>query len=128
MGKLKIRCIYQENGCEDVLLLENLVNHENSCQFNKKICKKCLCDKLVDHDCIQSLLDFKQKLLQTNNELEDKLNSALNQISFLKSENEKYLLSINELSNANELKPSASNKVKQCFLENYFNFVFSHFQ
>ncbi len=124
MGKLKIRCIYETNGCKDVIFLENVYSHEKSCQFNKKICVKCLCDQLHDHDCIQSLLDFKHKLLQNNtellqknNELEDKLNLALNKISNLESENKTYFLLIHELSNANEPKPSTSNEVKiQSFL------------
>ncbi len=130
MGKLKIRCIYEKNGCKDVLLLHNLENRENFCGFNEKIFEKCLCDKLVDHNCIQSLSNFKQKLLQkndellqTNYELEDKFTTALNQISSPKSENENYLRLIEELSNANTSKPCTSNEVnyyKYCFDYNFF--------
>ncbi len=109
MKKLKTRCIYEKNERKNALFSDN---HESSGRFTKKICEKCFCNKLVDHDCVQSLLDFKQKLLQTNDELEIKLNSALNQISSLKSENENYLLLIQELSKANETKPNTANEVK----------------
>jgi hypothetical protein len=106
LKKLKTRCIYEKNERIDTLFSDN---HESSDWLTKKICEKCFGHKCVDHDCVKSLLDFKQQLLQTNDELEIKLNSALNQISSLKSENENYLLLIQELSNANETKPNTAN-------------------
>ncbi len=118
MKKLKTRCIYK-NERKDALFLDN---HESSGRLTKKICEKCLCDEIVGHDCIQSLLNFKQKLQQSNNELQDKLNSALNRISSLKSENENYLLLIQELSKADEPKESTADEVKINILLKFFHF------
>jgi hypothetical protein len=121
LKKLKTRCIYEKNERKDTLFLDN---HECSGLLTEKICEKCFGDKRVDHDCVKSLLDFKQKLLQTNDELEIKLNSALNQISSLKSENENYLLLIQELSKPNETKPNTANEVKIDILFEIVSFRF----
>jgi hypothetical protein len=61
-------------------------------------------------------------LQQSNNELQDKLNSALNRISSLKSENENYLLLIQELSKADEPKESTADEVKINILLKFFHF------
>jgi hypothetical protein len=50
LGKLKIRCIYEKNGCKKISFLFNLKNHEKICRFNQ-----CFCLRSVDHDCIQEL-------------------------------------------------------------------------
>ncbi len=119
MKKLKTRCIYEKNERNDDLFSDN---HENSGRLANEVCEKCFGDKLVDHDCVKSLLDFKLKLLKTNEELEIKLNSALNQISSLKSENEKYLLLIQEFSKSDEPKQSTANEVKINILLKLFHF------
>jgi hypothetical protein len=113
LGKLKIRCIYDKNGCQEILLLDNLDNHQKSCRFENLLCDKCLCEEPVDHDCVKSSLESKQKLTQSNTELKDELKSAKEMISSLKSEIESYLQTIQGLSNANELKelPKTSNEV-----------------
>ncbi len=48
LGKMRIRCIYDKNGCKGILLLDNLENHQKSCRFNKKICEKCFCDQSLN--------------------------------------------------------------------------------
>jgi hypothetical protein len=113
LGKLKIRCIYDKNGCQEILLLDNLDNHQKTCRFENFLCDKCFCEEPVDHDCVKSLLESKRKLIQSNAELNDELKSAKEIISSLKSEIENYLQTIQELSNANESKamPKYSNEV-----------------
>ncbi len=110
---MKIRCIHDKNGCQEILSLDNLDNHQKSCRFEKLLCDKCFCEEPVDHDCVKSLLESKQKLIQSNTELKDELKSAKEMISSLKSEIESYLQTIQGLSNANELKelPKTSNEV-----------------
>jgi hypothetical protein len=127
LGKLKIRCIYDKNGCQEILLLDNLDNHQKSCRFENLLCDKCFCEEPVDHDCVKSLLESKQKLIQSNSELKEELKSAKEMISSLKSEIESYLQTIQELSNGNEFKalPKTSNEVWilpfQVFIIFFFN-------
>jgi hypothetical protein len=120
LGKLKIRCIYNKNGCEEILLLDNLENHEKICRFDKSFCEKCFCNLSVDHNCIESLFQSKQNLIESNNQLIDdnnklkeRLNFANDKISSLNSEIENYLRTIQELISANETvkKEKTINKV-----------------
>jgi hypothetical protein len=78
LGKLTIRCKYEENGCRAILLLDNLSLHENGCDFREKLCDKCFCVLLENHDCVKSLLGVKRKLNATIVGLETQLNSTLN--------------------------------------------------
>jgi hypothetical protein len=100
LGKLKIRCIYDKNGCKEILSIDNLNNHQNSCRFEKKICKKCFCEQSINHDCIETLLELKQESDRKINELQNELKLAKEEISSLKSEKENY---IQEVSNAKEV-------------------------
>jgi hypothetical protein len=109
LGKLKIRCIYNKNGCQEVLLLDNLENHEKTCRFDKPFCDRCFCLLLADHNCVESLLQSKRILIETNNQLKEsnsqlkeELNLANNKISSLNSEIENYLQTIQKLTNAIE--------------------------
>jgi hypothetical protein len=52
MGMLKIRCIYEKNGCEEILFLNNLTNHERSCPFERNLCRICACERSLEHDCV----------------------------------------------------------------------------
>ncbi len=106
MGKLKIRCIYNENGCQEILLLNNLENHEKTCRFGKPFCDKCHCILSVNHNCVESLLESKQvliesnnQLIENNNKLKEELNLANGKIISLNSEIEDYLRTIQELTN-----------------------------
>ncbi len=103
MGKLRIRCIYEKNGCKEILSLDNLNNHQISCRFDKRICEKCFCELCVNHDCIKSLLEAKKKADEKINDLQIELYLAKEEISSLKSEKENYLQTIQEISNANEV-------------------------
>jgi len=71
MAKLIIRCLFEENGCKEIL-----ENHEKSCSFDIKICEKY---------CIKSLLESKEKLDKRILELEDEFTSAKDEINSLKS-------------------------------------------
>jgi hypothetical protein len=109
LGKLKIRCIYDKNGCKEILLLDNLENHEKICRFDKAFCEKCFCNLSLDHNCIESLLQSKQNLIESNNQLiednnklKEKLNFTNDKISSLNFEIENYSRTIQELTNANE--------------------------
>jgi hypothetical protein len=109
LGKLKIRCIYDKNGCEEILLLDNLEHHEKICRFNKSFCEKCFCNLSIDHNCIESLLQSKQNLIESNdqliednNKLKEKLNFTNDKISSLNSEIENYSRTIQVLTNAKE--------------------------
>jgi hypothetical protein len=104
LGKLKIRCIYNENGCKEILILDNLENHQKSCRFDKPICDQCFGLRSVDHNCVKYLLESQQKLIESNKELQKELNSAKDKISSLEKEIESYLQTIQELTIANEDK------------------------
>jgi hypothetical protein len=110
LGKMRIRCIYDKNGCKGILLLDNLENHQKSCRFNKKICEKCFCDQSSNHDCVKGLLDSKQELIKSNEELQKELKSATKKISSMKSEIEKYLQTIQELTNSNRKEKPCNTK------------------
>ncbi len=117
MGKLRIHCINVKNGCKEILLLDKLDNHQKSCRFDKKTCGKCFCDQSVNHDCIRSLLESKQKLIQTNEEdlkeLKEKLKLSTEMNISMKSEIANYLQTIQDMSNANQPKvgPSITREV-----------------
>ncbi|CAG2170248.1 unnamed protein product, partial [Oppiella nova] len=67
LGKLQIRCDFKDKGCEQLINLEDLTLHTNSCRFRFKPqkCDKCLCDlDFFGHNCIQSLLRLNQKANQ----------------------------------------------------------------
>jgi hypothetical protein len=83
LGKMRIHCIYDENGCKEILLLDKLENHQKSCCFTKKICEKCFCDQSSKHDCVKSLLNSKQELIKSNEELQKELKSATEKVFFL---------------------------------------------
>jgi hypothetical protein len=114
LGKLKIRCTYSKNGCQEILLLDNLENHEKMCCFEKPFCDQCFCQQSVNHNCIESLLQSKQELIESYSEIENELKLAKDEISVLKAENESYLLTIQELSNIIEVRDMTiiSNEVK----------------
>jgi hypothetical protein len=78
LGKLTIRCKYEENGCREILLLDNLSLHENGCDFREKVCKKSFCVLLENHDCVQSLLGANLRSSETIVGLKTQLNSSSN--------------------------------------------------
>jgi hypothetical protein len=52
LGKLSIRCKYEEKGCQEIILLDNLSLHENGCDFREKFCDKCFCVLLENRNCV----------------------------------------------------------------------------
>ncbi len=119
---MKIRCIYNKNGCQEILLLNNLENHEKTCRFGKPFCDKCLCILSIDHNCVENLLESKQvliesnnQLIENNNKLKEELNLANDKIISLNSEIEDYLRTIQELTNANGVEKIAETKNEVCF-------------
>jgi hypothetical protein len=113
LGKMKIRCIYDKNGCKEVLLLDNLENHQKSCRFDKTFCDKCFFRQSTDHNCVERLLECKRELLENNNKLQEELKLASDEISSFKSEKESYHQLIQELTDYLEEKTlnNTSNEV-----------------
>ncbi|CAG2165547.1 unnamed protein product [Oppiella nova] len=60
LGNLKINCEFWDNGCREVIKLEDLIQHTAICEHNEakrpKTCDVCYCDKTRDHDCVKALL------------------------------------------------------------------------
>ncbi len=52
LGKLRIRCINEKNGCKEISLLSNLDSHETKCH-DKSICDQRFCLRSVNHNCVK---------------------------------------------------------------------------
>ncbi|CAG2173281.1 unnamed protein product, partial [Oppiella nova] len=63
LGNLNINCEFWDNGCQEVIKLEDLIQHTAICEHNEakrpKACDVCYCDKTRDHDCVKALLVVK---------------------------------------------------------------------
>jgi hypothetical protein len=105
LGKLTIRCKYEENGCQTILLLDNLSLHENSCDFREKFCDKCFCVLLENHDCVQSLLEADRSLSETIVGLATQLNSTPNIQNPNDIENNNYFRIENVIQNERRFNP-----------------------
>ncbi|CAG2111216.1 unnamed protein product [Medioppia subpectinata] len=66
LGRFKIQCDYWENGCHDLIKLEDLPHHTANCRYNDVKCNKCQCEQTPGHDCIAALLELNSKLLAEN--------------------------------------------------------------
>ncbi len=55
LRRMKIRCSHDKNGYKEILLLDNLENHEKICRFAKPFCDQCFCQQSVNHNCIESI-------------------------------------------------------------------------
>ncbi len=75
LGKLTIRCKFEKNGCQQILLLDNLSLHENGCDFREKLCDKCFCVLIENHECV---LGANRRLRETIVGLETQSNSTPN--------------------------------------------------
>ena len=60
LQNLKISCDYKENGCDEVVKLENLTKHTTSCQFNVTKCDQCYYVKKPGHNCVLAKLELSQ--------------------------------------------------------------------
>ena len=73
-----------------------------------KICQKCFCDQSANHDCIKSLLESKQIVIQYNEELKKELQIAKDKILFLESDAEDYVATIQGLISSNQQRDRPS--------------------
>ena len=48
LNELKIRCVYHDRGCQEILQLQDIEQHENSCGFALAICTNRGCDVTVN--------------------------------------------------------------------------------
>jgi hypothetical protein len=105
LGKLEIHCINKKNGCDEILKLENLELHEKSCLYVKSMCDSCKCQMSPRHNCVKSLLETKYMLIELSEDLKTEINS-------LKSENENYLRTIQQLSHYQKIKNPSDNPLE----------------
>jgi E3 ubiquitin-protein ligase NRDP1 len=66
ISKLRIHCKFQNSGCDSIVELEKLEDHELNCGFNpNKFCDKC--DFIIhlgeEHDCLTNLMATKLSLV-----------------------------------------------------------------
>ena len=74
IGKLKISCDYESNGCKESVELESLSQHMTRCEY--RFCKTCEFRPIGEsdeHNCIEVLKNM-------NNELKEKYEKSLNTI------------------------------------------------
>ncbi|CAG2111215.1 unnamed protein product [Medioppia subpectinata] len=69
LGRFKIQCDYWENGCRDVIKLEDLTGHTVNCRYNVANCSKCQCAQTSGHNCIKALQELNSKLIAENKTL-----------------------------------------------------------
>ncbi len=65
ISKLRIYCKNRNSGCDSIITLENLDDHESSCQFSPdNSCDICKLDVIPgeEHDCITHLLAMNMSL------------------------------------------------------------------
>ena len=54
LSKRQFYCKNQENGCDEMVFYENVVEHEKTCKFNLISCKNTECDtKMLENDIIK---------------------------------------------------------------------------
>ena len=77
LDKLKTKCNYESNGCQEVVEFGSLSSHLKECLH--RICSKCgfTLGRVEDHNCVQLLISDNKRLKQ-------ELNQCLNQFSSLK--------------------------------------------
>ena len=120
IGKLKISCDYDSNGCKESVELESLSQHMTRCEY--RFCKTCEFRPIGEsdeHNCIEVLKnesnEWKEKYeksLNTIKELEDKLKAENIRIKELNEKLEE------ELRQKNEWKVKYENEVKRIDMDN----------
>jgi len=78
MKDLEIHCEYEGNGCDQTVRLSGLSEHSDGCLYNPF--RKCITCGLImgdihTHNCIERLIEEKEKLLKETIELKSQLNS-----------------------------------------------------
>ena len=87
IGKLKIKCDYESNGCKESVELESLSQHMTRCEYNLcETCGLCLKEQTIDHKCIEVLKNNRQewkeryhKSLIIIKQSEDRLKKVVNE-------------------------------------------------
>ncbi|CAG2170990.1 unnamed protein product [Oppiella nova] len=78
LSKLQISCDFKDNGCQEVVTLEQLTHHTYRCPYGLGKCKQCLCsEQKVGHSCVHSLLQLNRKVSQANSVLKRELLLAM---------------------------------------------------
>jgi hypothetical protein len=88
ISKLKIHCKFRNSGCNLIIKLEDLENHELNCDFDpSKICYKCNFNMhpAEEHDCVSNLM-------ATNFSLVDEVSRLRGEISLKKVITSNFLL------------------------------------
>ncbi len=113
LSKLKINCIYEKNGCKEILFIGSLESHEKTCQFEKRICVLCACEELKGHNCIESLLNKNKELVEKVEILEKNLSSSLKHNITLTKNIEKMNSELEKISKElAEIRKKPENKMK----------------
>ncbi|CAG2103820.1 unnamed protein product, partial [Medioppia subpectinata] len=74
LSKLNMTCDFKDNGCKEVVTLEQLAQHRYRCPYGLGKCKQCLCsEQKYGHNCLQSLLQTNRKFLAENRLLKHEL-------------------------------------------------------
>ena len=53
LNELNIRCVYHDRGCEKIVQLQHLDEHEDSCEYTPAVCR--------NQDCGATLISFSTK-------------------------------------------------------------------
>ncbi|XP_016929593.1 E3 ubiquitin-protein ligase NRDP1 [Drosophila suzukii] len=80
LGRLKIKCSFSPNGCDQMLALEEFRNHVATCQHNPKMVVLCNrgCgmkvpkDEMARHNCVFELRELVEKQEKEISDLKDK--------------------------------------------------------
>ena len=48
LNELNIRCVYHDRGCEEIVQIQHLDQHENSCGFTPAVCRNPGCDATLN--------------------------------------------------------------------------------
>ena len=134
IGKQKINCDYESNGCKESVELESLSDHLTRCEY--RLCETCgFRPKAAtdQHNCIEWLKNLSdywkekcEKNLQTIKELEDKLNAETNRVNHSQTIEELNNKLEEELRQKNELKQKYENQTKLVMKFRKDNMYYKH--
>lgn len=77
--------------------MENIENHQKYCIFDKELCKVCGFVATSDHDCLTSLIDYKQNMSSIMDKLRKELEDCTAQNRNLRSQIDNYMRTIQDL-------------------------------
>lgn len=97
INKQKIRCSFESKGCPEITTVENIDNHEKYCIHNKEMCKTCGFVSSKDHECVKSLLEYKQNMSGIMDKIRKELDDSNAQNRNLRSQIDNYMRTIQDL-------------------------------